>query len=233
MKYIVEDSLFQTIDIVNDALFYNEEIPVQEKQEIAKFISDRQGEPLSYAESFAPTENDMQHDLFLFTGERITTSAGRRYMIGGEASRILRLMDEKGDAITAALTRADEGLYKMIDLSRKDPRYTEGTYCCKRCSCTLWLNMSSGGLSKEAAMLPMGIDFIKRNRDGKGGWNGFPTNYLLYVLNELDPDLSTEELKYAGPAIERKLNRKKNAFGKYDIRRKALYERILDKINSN
>lgn len=233
MHYLNTNSLFQTVDQVSEALFFDREIDDKEKTGIVNFILDQQGKPGTYADTFAPTEKDLTHDLVLFTGEKIKTNAGRCHMIGEEASRILRLIGGGSDKVREALDKADDGLLSRINSVRNDLRYIPGTYCCKACTCSLWLNISSGGLKNDLPLLESGMNYLKIQRDGKGGWKGFPGNYLLYVLNEIEPDLVVNELKYAGNAIERKLKRKKSPESKYDVRRKKICERILHKININ
>ena len=233
MKYLDPNSLFQTIDNVSEALFFDFEIGDHDKKEVVNFILSQQEKPQTYADTFAPTEYDLQHDLVLFTGEKIKTQAGRRHMIGEEACRIIRVIGMSNDQVNKALDRADQGLLSKISACKQDPGYISGTYCCKACSCSLWLNIGSGGLKNDVSMLESGLRYLKTNRDGHGNWKGFPPNYLLYVLNGINIDSALNELKYAGKAIERKLKRKGVAESKYELRRTHLYEQILNKINRN
>ena len=233
MKYLDINSLFKTVDNVSEALFFDLEISTNEKKEITDFILNQQGKPRTYADTFAPTENDLKHDLILFTGEKINTNAGRSHMIGEEACRILRLIDGQNKKVQKALDKADKGLMTRINSGKNHPRYIHGKYCCKACSCSLWLNISSGGLQNDISLLESGLKYLKNNRDDKGSWKGFPSNYILYVLNEIDPGLVLDEMKYVGSAIERKLKKLKSSETKYDLRKNAIYERILSKINTN
>jgi hypothetical protein len=233
MNFLDANSLFQTVDNVSEALFFDLEIGDNKKTEIADFILNQQGKPKTYADTFAPTEIDLKHDLVLFTGEKIKTNAGRCHMIGEESSRILRLIGGQSEKVQRALNKADLGLLTRINSGKNDPRYIHGTYCCKACTCSLWLNTSSGGLKNDISLLDSGLKYLKTHRDNKGSWKGFPSNYILYVLNEIETDLVLDELKYAGNAIERKLKRKISSESKYDLRRIEIYKRILDKINTN
>jgi hypothetical protein len=231
MNYLDTNSLFQTVDNVSEALFFNLEIGDNEKFKIVDFILNQHGKPKTYADTFAPTEIDLKHDLTLFTGEKIKTNAGRCHMIGEESSRVLRLIGGQSEKVQRVLNKADFGLLTRINSGKNDPRYIHGTYCCKSCTCSLWLNISSGGLKNDISLLDSGLKYLKKHRDDKGSWKGFPSNYILYVLNEIETDLVLDELKYAGNAIERKLKRKISSELKYDIRRKEIYKRILDRIN--
>jgi len=233
MDYLDTNSLFRTVDNVSEALFFDFEIRDNEKTEIVDFILNQQGKPKTYADTFAPTEIDLKQDLILFTGEKIKTNAGRCHMIGEESSRILRLIDGESEKVQMALNKADLSLLSRINSGKNDPRYIHGTYCCKACTSSLWLNISSGGFKNDISLLDSGLKYLKNHRDDRGGWKGFPSNYILYVLNEIETDLILDELKYAGYAIERKLKRIISSKSKYDIRKKEIYIRILDKINKN
>ncbi len=232
MSYLNTNSLFETVDNVSEALFFQKEITGDEKNGIIEFIIRQQDHPLAYYNTFAPTEQDMKGDLVLFTGEKIKTKAGRRHMIGEESSRILRLIGQEKEEVQKALKIADNGILSCIEMVRNHPKYIHGTYCCKACSTSLWLNLSSGGLRNDESMLTAGIRYLKHQRDRDGSWQGFPPNYILYVLNEIQNDLALDELKYAGPTVERRLKRLGSPESKFEVRKKAIYERILEKIDS-
>ncbi len=232
MKCLEKNSLFQTVDNVSEALLFGFKISDKEKNQIADFIVSRQVNE-AYADTFAPTEADSKQDLILFTGERIKSGAGKYHMIGEEASRVLRKLALNKDHVHNALTRADNGMKKYIEKEFTSSRYDYGMYCCKSCSCALWINLSSGGINYDMNMLKAGMEYLKKYRDSKGSWKGFPNYYTLYVLNEIDFELSKDELTYAAPSIERKIKRKKTNETKYDLRRKHICQQILNKINTN
>jgi hypothetical protein len=226
MKLLDRTSLANTIDNVSEALLFEMDIADNEKQEIASFIAEQHYKPGAYANMFAPSERDMQRDLILFTGEKIKTNAGRRHMIAEEASRILRKLDIKTNRIKTALEEADQGIHKRITESGSQL----GRYCCKSCSCSLWLNLSSGNSGNNYKMLKSGLDFLKQHRENKGTWKGFPYFYTLYVLNEIDPDLAMDELRFASKSILRWIKRKSSEETKYSLRRNFIGEAILNKI---
>jgi hypothetical protein len=231
MKYLDKSSLFHTIDNVSEALLFGLEINENEKYKIADFIVNQHEKPRAYANTFAPTDIDLKHDLILFTGEKIKTGAGKCHMIGEEACRILRKLDLKTYKVKTALQEADRGLQKRIYESSENPRYQYGMYCCKSCSCALWINLASGGLNNDTKLLKAGLEFLRQHRDDKGRWKGFPYYYTLYVLNEILPDLAKNEMIYVTKSIERRLKKKKINESKYDLRRNYICEQILDKVN--
>ena len=233
MKYLDKNSLFKTIDNVSEALLFDLDIDKNEKLEIANFIVTQHGKPRTYANTFAPTDFDLKQDLTLFTGEKIKTGAGKCHMIGEEACRILRKLDVQTDKVKTALREADNGLRNAINTYSQKPRYEYGMYCCKSCSCALWINLASGGLNNDTKLLIAGLNYLKRQRDDKGKWKGFPYYYTLYVLNEIDKDLAMEEMRYISKSIEKRLKRKQRNKNRYNLRRNYICEQILDKVNSN
>lgn len=233
MKYLDENSLFQTVDNVSEALLFNTNIDDDERLQIADFIISQQGKPYTYANTFAPTENDLKRDLILFTGEKIKSKVGKCHMIGEEASRILRKLDLHTDKINSALQKADNGLNNLINTYLKDSRYEFGMYCCKSCSCGLWMNLSSGASIMNSSFLKAGLNYLKEHRDESGRWKGFPFYYTLYVLNQIDAKLAMDEMRYASKIIEKRLRKKRREENKYELRRNYLCEQILNKVNSN
>lgn len=219
-----KNSLANTIDNVSDALLFGKKISDNDKEEISEFIVSRHGKYGSYANMFAPTEYDMKNDLILFTGEKIKTGAGKSHMLGEESSRILRKLNVHTKSIDTALKEADEGILGRIKAGQDDPRYVHGTYCCKSCTCSLWLNLSSGGLGNDTQMLKSGLKWLKKFRDGKGRWKSFPFYYTLYTLNEIDLKYSADELKYVAEFLKDKKLRISS--DKYGERRGLLVNRI-------
>ena len=72
MNLLHENSLGKTLDAINDALFFEKQIPQEEARRTARWIAGRQGLPTSYAGMFAPTIEDYKEGVRLFTGERIS-----------------------------------------------------------------------------------------------------------------------------------------------------------------
>jgi hypothetical protein len=231
MKYLDKNSLFKTIDNVSEAFLFGLAINESEKYEIADFIINQQ-HPGAYADTFGPTNVDLARDLVLFTGDKITSRVGKCHVIGEEASRVLRKLNLPTDKVKTALQRADSGLQNRVNDCLAKQRYNYGMYCCKSCSCALWINLASGGLNNNIALLVAGLDDLKQYRDSKGGWTGFPFPYTVYVLNEINPDIAINEMRYVAKFLEIRLKRKKNNPTKYDLRRDYIYEQILTKVNS-
>ena len=233
MNLLNQYSLAKTIDNVSEALLFGNTITVSEKSGIADFILNQHLQPGNYANTFAPTKTDLQEDLVLFTGEKIKSRAGKCHVLGEEASRILRKLSRDSDMVNEILNQADSGLRSRIDESIKSKRYQYGMYCCKSCSCALWLNLSSGGVFNDFKFLKAGINILAEHKDGQGRWKGFPYYYTLYVLNEIPFEISGKELAYAAKTIEEKLFKNFKGYSQYEIRRKYICQQILTKVNRN
>jgi hypothetical protein len=232
MKLLDTSSLAVTIDNLNEVFFYNRKLNKSEKAEVARWIASRQGLKGSYAGMFAPTELDFKNPLTVFTGEKITTNAGRSHIIGEEASRALLLLDAKDKNVADALDRASRSFADRISY----PDRTCGMYCFGICTCSYRRHLNAGGLKNingEAFNQRELIGFLqelKRHRDEKGRWHRFPFYYTLLVLEEIAHPSAIAEMRYTAPILERMLKRKADAGNKYAVRRHDLAERIMGKI---
>lgn len=223
MKLVNPNSLAQTLDRVNEALFYGKSLPKPQREEVARWIASRQGLPRSYAGMFAPTEGDFKKGIRLFTGERIQTRAGTAHILGEEACRVLILLGASGKAVGKALQRASAG---MIDRLRYEK--SPGIYCCGKCSVALWRHLAVGGLEHSERRLAAGLKTLKAHRDGSGRWKVFPFHYTLLALSEIDLPTAVKEMRYAAQVCERILKRSAG-IDKFAGRRRVLAERILDR----
>jgi hypothetical protein len=151
--------------------------------------------------------------------------------LGEEASRILRKLKIEDQRIQIALRESDEGLQKRIDDHLTRQGGTFGAYCCKTCSCSLWLNLAAGGLNNNIQMQLAGLNFLKYFRNDEGSWNGFPYYYTLYALNEIPSALVIDELRFAASSIEKRLKRRISNENQYTLRRNFICESILKKVS--
>lgn len=225
MKLIYPNSLASTLDAVNEAIFYKQDVSKSERTQVAKWIAARQGKPGSYADMFAPTKRDFKKGIKLFTGEKVSTHAGLSHVLGQEASRVLILLDVNINNVQAALKRATIGIKDRIHGIAK---LKAGMYCCVTCSCSLWRHISVGGLGNDESVLVRGMKTLNSRRDGKGRWKTFPFYYTLLALSEIELSLAVKEMRYAAPICERYLKRKPKK-DKISQRRRMLVERILGK----
>ena len=226
MKYLNKNSLAETIDAVNEALFFCKEITAPQKKEISLWLASRQGVHGSYAGMIAPTKQDFKTGISVFTGETVTTGAGISHILGEESSKILLKLGIKIKTVLNSLDRSTDGfetgMKRAIAMG-----YNDGFYCCGRCTTAYWQNLAAGGLKYQKRRLDKGMRLLYKLRDGMGRWRRMPYYYTLLALSEIDSPLAKKELEYTAPGLE-KLLRRFDIKNKYGKRRRALVERVLE-----
>jgi hypothetical protein len=221
------DSLAKTVDAIDEAYFLDRPIAHDAREHIAHWIAARQGIEGAYGGLFAPTALDMQSELRLFTGEKITSNAGRAHVLGEEACRALVLLAVPDTE--DALNRAAAAMSRRLVENETKWHKPLGHYCCTTCSVALWRNLAVGGLSHAEERLIGGMKLLSQRRDGAGRWTGFPFFYTLLALLDVHVLEARSELRYAGEACERFLDRKCHSDdGLYCTRRRLLAERVLE-----
>jgi len=221
MNLLNTKSLAATVENLNDALFNDIIIPKTEKISIAKWIASRQGAPRSYANMFAPMSIDFTWGVNLFTGEKILSAAGVSYYLGQDCCRLLIKMDVKDNKVQTALADAVKGITERINFY--DGK--KGFYCCCRCSTVYWHYLATD-IDKNADLLKAGMKILKSCRIGDGKWRRFPYWHTLFILTELPPQISGEEIKYALPASQRMLTLTYR-FDKLYVRRRKIAQKAM------
>ena len=123
MNLLHENSLGKTLDAINDALFFEKQIPQEEARRTARWIAGRQGLPTSYAGMFAPTNEDYKEGVRLFTGERISSRVGTGHILGEEACRALLLLNVGLGDVENALDQAMHCMeLRLRESEAEDPR---------------------------------------------------------------------------------------------------------------
>jgi hypothetical protein len=226
-RFLKPESLGETLDAVNDALFHGESIPPAQRRIIASWVASRQGVSGSYRGMFAPTAADFEQGVTLFTGEKINTGAGTAHILGQEACRALRLLRAGDSRIADALGRASSWLAEDWPTSRGHPMRTAGTYCCGKCSVALWRHLAAWDTATARRRIPIGIRALRSLRDGAGRWRVFPFWYTVLALTELNGAEAIDELKYAAPALERAARRSPDGNDRHAGRRLEVARRAL------
>ena len=230
---IYPDSLGDTLNALNAALFYNLPLSQAERWEAARWVAGRQGLPRSYAGMFAPTAYDYSFGALTFTGEPIVSGAGAAHLLSEEACRVLyRLGALDLPEVSAALHSARRAILRRMQESQPEGIWS-GVYCCATCSVALWRHLGSSGHAEDERRLEHGLVDLKRRRDGKGRWKQYPFYYTLLALSELDLPAVRQEVEYALPAIERVLRRVEKsdptAESEHERRRRIVIGRLLEK----
>lgn len=229
------DSLGDTIDAINAALFEHAALSQEICHEAATWIADRQGLPGSYAGMFAPTGYDYAFGTLTFTGEPVRSGAAMGHLLSEESCRALfRLGNHAPSAAHQALERARQAIFKRIEQSEAPGKWASvGVYCCGTCSVALWRHLLSSPEPADLPRLENGLAELRRHRDGEGRWKRFPFYYTLLALSEMGLPGVRDEIEYAGNIIERALRRLSKANpdsqSLHDWRRKVVLERVLEK----
>lgn len=238
MSLLQAESLSQTVDLVNEAMFWNRPMAKADRDRAARLIAARQGLPGAYAHTFALSDEEKREGLRLFTGERIH-SASMRHVIGQEACRALRWLDVP--AGREALKRASAELAKCLgpaaptDSKPDDGQehwlwpYRGGTYCCGTCSVGFWRHLTAGGYDEMEKRLQRGMKCLKACRRPGGDWRVFPLWYTLSALIEMDVKPAIEEMRYAAPQCE-SLLKKRIGESPSSQRRAEVARRVLARV---
>lgn len=206
MPLLNTKSLAQTIDNVNDVLFFGAKISRSDADSVSTFIASRLGLPAGYEGLFAPTAADRKAQLYLFSGEKIKSAASGSAIMGLESLRILKLLNsgkaEPREALKDGLARFSEQRRKSEELG-----YTSATFCCGICTTAYWRNLVVNGAPADRARLTKGMDILKTQRLGNGRWKRFPFYQTALVLTEIGAREAVEELRYTATVFERFLRR--------------------------
>jgi len=228
MGIVNEASLADTLNRLNEAFFYAQEIAVEEKTACARWLASRQGLHGSYAGMFAPTEDDTRRAIRLFPGETVASRAAARHVLAEETSRAILLLGINEANITQAWHRADGSMQRRL----REYEVTHpllGMYCCGVCSTAYWRNLAAGGINRQAERLAAGMAVLKARRQDDGGWGAFPFYPTLLALLDIDLSAAKDEMRYAAPQLAKKLKRLTGK-DKYALRRKTLAERVLARV---
>ena len=182
---------------------------VGKRVQMRRLLTHQQGQPGAYAGMFAPTAGEIRDGYRVITGERMT-HASARHIFAEEALRALIMMKPTTKSGKAAIENATNGL--LARLANDEQRFgwkasERGTYCCGKCSVAFWRALAAGAFDHQTTRLQVAMKALNMGRDGKSGWRPYPFYYTVAALTEIDSDLATAELRYAEPAIERKLAR--------------------------
>lgn len=218
-------SLSETIGEVNEALVNGKKLSARDRNDVARWIASRQGQPGAYADTYAGFERERRQGIRLFTGERVN-SASARHILGEEACRVIRQLGVRDTGVRRSLERATEGLLKCLSSATKVQRQPNpGVFCCGKCTVGLWRHLAVGGLDRHEERLQKGISTLHPRRDGKGGWRAFPFWYTVLLLSEIDLPSAKAELRYAASELERAIAGR--AATRYAHRRRSLATRAL------
>jgi len=227
MVTVNTESLGETLDAVNDALFYQRRLTEPNRKELAGWIAQRRGKPGSYAGMFAPTDEDLRSGVRVYTGELVRSGAAIGHVLGEEACRALILLGVEDSTIREALERATGGMLRRLRQT-EDSGKVHGMYCCGVCSVAYWRNVMVDGLDRNEERLTAGMVALRAHHTDDGHWRRFPFYYTLLTLSEINLRSALDEMQYAAPLLERYV-KKGVPDSRFSERRRIISERILAK----
>jgi len=128
-------------------------VHTSEYGDLVKWVSGRLGLRRGYGGSFAMTEEDWQYPFRLWTGEKLSSRAGRSHaIVQGVMKMLYEIEQETGERIFTREGRS---------------RDRSGIYCCGTCSVSLWRAMNRGAYSDQRDFLRRGMEELKGHRTGK------------------------------------------------------------------
>ncbi len=227
MVQTIPGSLWKVIDEINHHYFFGKKIPLQKKRHLASWIADRIHLKNGYFGLFAPTEHDFENTVRTFTGEPITSGAGKAHVLGEEALNALVLLNVHNTHVTKAKEEAAHIIDERILMNESENKWC-GFYCCGKCTVSYWRNLLRNSLPFSKPRLQNGLEILKKQQDGKGRWKRFPFYYTAFALDEMQQDQIKHELLYIKPALERVSNRHFSN-DQYGMRKEYLIKTLLCK----
>jgi len=216
-------SLTDSLDQVNSAVFYDQEIETAERLELARWLGGRQGLAGPYSATFAPTFSDREQSGATWTGEPLSDSA-QRHCWTMETCRALTLLDSHEEEPRASLRKVMGHMRRQL---RRAP--SPGFFRSGPVSVALWRLATVGGIDRGQERLDDALRQLRWHRRDDGQWRGFPFHYSLSALLEMDVDRVQGALEHAAPACERSL-KVHTGDSEIDERRQEIVERVLARV---
>ncbi len=226
MKILDTRSLLATIDNFNEAVFSGRDW-IGEAGDLVDWLQSRLGKPGGYLDSFALTSGDWSRECRLFTGERLTTRAGRAHVIAEETNRVLRIIKQEAGLDVPSLEESEARLGERIFHDCREHALETGEFCCATCSVALWRYMSAGGFPGHPDLIKPGLRTLRGARSATGGWNRFPFYYTMLFLSECPENQAGEEMRFHVKSCQRRLRILEGRKDRHSRRKRDLLTRIL------
>jgi len=191
-------SLVEIIHYRYDKELLQQALSRDETDSMDSFIAALHYQPRTYRNMFSLPEPDTQGNVRLWTGETITSDAGRRHILSEEANRILWLSDTQDKAILAVRDEVTEAILRILKENR-----LEGYFCCRNCSLAMWKHLDAVPDSFAQKQVLLGLAKLKTFRDTNGRWKTWSFYHTVHTLHLLQAEEAWDELLFAKPALVR------------------------------
>lgn len=226
---LAANSLVLTVDRFNKT-YFNDENWIPEAESIVEWTSGQLGKTKGYAGSFAMTDGDWQIPFRLFSGEPVTTCAGRSHVIAQEATRMLRIISSETGWDIPACNESENRLSERIFNNPKSIASKTGEYCCGTCSTAFWRALHSGAYSDRNDVIPMTFKTLDAHANPEGGWRRFPFYYTLYMLLESHHPEALHALSTQSAACEQRFKGIRHRTDSIACRRQTILKRVLSSV---
>jgi hypothetical protein len=215
-------SLTEALETISEALFFEQPIPVELRQDVIALLVSRQVQVGPDCGFFIHFNTESGPPSRLFSGEQLHTEFARRHIQLIETARILQRLAHADPPVAGAIERAESRMEAMC--------YSKfcATGECKTISVAYMRYLASCDQNGNTGRLSAFLANLVAHHDGKGAWKGFPYFYTLLLLIEATSPMADEEIQYAAASLEKRLPRF-HATQPYSRRRQIIIHKILSR----
>ncbi|MEW6750318.1 MAG: hypothetical protein AB1505_04990 [Candidatus Latescibacterota bacterium] len=219
-------SLAGTLANLDEALLSGQRLTAAARHEAAVWLAARVGQEGSYCGLPAPTEQDRAPGFRLFTGEPVTSQAGRGCKLGFEATWALTVLHPSAARLAQAAHACRQ---RVLERYSQEVVRSRGMYCCYSCSVAGWRALGVAEETWAQPLLDAGIGLLRARRLDNGRWDKFPYWYTLLSLCHLDTVAAREEMRHAAGALGKWLSGR-HAETPVTGRRRLVGQRVLERV---
>ena len=235
-KVLNKSSLAETLWRLEEVRLNFTSADIDEVDEALEWILSRQGAKNSYGESrkpncfYAPTKRDIEA-MQLPTGEKLTSPASNKHILGEEALRTLVQWKRRSKPETKRginflnhiLDIEETGMGKKIKSARQS-----GWFCCGKCAPAFLRTVNVVRTEEWEKTLDNGIKKIKSWRTPDGRWHRYPFFYTLLMLSEAESSQALKEMRYAQPVADKLIKRYQDKTDRTSRFRAHVLEHVLN-----
>ena len=200
-------------------------LSADQRQALAELFISRCTLPSGQMGLLPPGLGELSRGYRVFTGERVTSTAGARRTFELEGLRAMILLNDSASESLEAVSVARAEISRQLEAKECADNPMPGRIgwdACMRCTVALWRLCVVGGVERAEQRLAAGVAGLSALRDGAGAWRGMPFYYTISALIESDLPSARDELRYARPGIERRLPRMNREAEPYATRRRTV-----------
>jgi hypothetical protein len=201
MSWVYPESLGETLDMAQDWVLAEREVPPDAVARIVTEVASRLDGAGAYRIGMvAPSPGENRETTRTYLGDRFANNACVAHTLAEEAATVLGRLAPEDPCVKSIVT----GVAAFQERRRTYP-INRGRYCCPTCTAALWRALTVTELPGYEEDLSNGLRFLRTRRDGDGQWIGFPFFWTLLALTEIPLPEARNEILYAASAWDRRL----------------------------